>query len=135
MHNAFGFPLSHDVQNVLVHQSIPFILLIGFEDAKMVIGLARIDGGHSTVDSVIVRVFWSTQLLQDVVLYVIAGCRDEPSEPAGMVGRSVRWLIRQVLVHRGGNPVTSKLIFGSEFVLFTSRNVATAAAATGINHI
>jgi len=99
MKNALRLSGPHHVQDALVYQSVPFVLLIGFEDAEVIVGLAFVDGGNPLVDSMVVRVFGSAQFGQHIVLDVVTRRRDEVGEPARMVGWLMRWLVRQILIH------------------------------------
>lgn len=49
--------LSHDVQNLVIDQLVALVLLVGFEDAYVVVGVALIDGRHATELLMIPRIF------------------------------------------------------------------------------
>ena len=83
-------------------------MLIGFEDAEVIIGLALIHGGHPLVHTMVVRIFGTAQLGQDVVFDVVARRRNEVGKPARMVGRLMRFLVWQILVHFDDDVVTMK---------------------------
>lgn len=48
---------SHDVQNLILDQLVALELLVGFEVAHVVVGVALIDGRHATELLMVPRIF------------------------------------------------------------------------------
>jgi len=97
MLDALPFPLIQYVHYETVHLFISLILLFGFEDAKLIIDLALVNGRDSFVDSVVIRILRSAESGQKTKLDPIRHPGDPTERPINWPGH-VPLPIRQIVV-------------------------------------